>query len=486
MSSIKRNLGWLLFSQMATWGVSVLILIVGPRVLGDTAFGQMSFAMIYVGFFELVALFGTATYLMKTVARDTASVGHYVFNTLVMKLFLTGLLIVMAIGLAQVLGYPSQTVQLIAIYCLGMLFNSLNSVLVGGLQGLQRMGGPAMWEVARSYVGGVFGLIVLMRGGGIVAYATVFNLALLIPLVANFINLWPELRKSLDVDLALWRRVLAGGVPFFVWSALLVFYGTIDIPMLQAFAGNEAVGWYSLAYRWVSMPAFFAASVATAFFPALSAEHGQISDAFTKMANRALQLVLFVATPAAIGIALISSDFLTLLYGTEFQQAVPLMRILALHVPIVGMDIVLGVVVVAADRQRQWVGVAVVAAIFNPLINLVAIPAAESRFGNGAIGAAATTVATELIVMVGAVVLRPAGVLDRATTQMLGRIVLASVVMVPVVLILGSAPLGVKVLAGGVAYAIASVALRTISISEIRGWGSRLPIPRQHSSGVSP
>jgi len=144
MNLIKRNLGWLLLSQAATWGMSVLLLLVAPRKLGGDAFGQISFAMVYVSFFELVALFGTATYIMKHIARDTESLGRYVFNTLVMKLLVTSFLIAAAIGLAVVLGYERQTVLLIGAYCIGMLFNAMNSALAGGLQGVQRMGRPAL------------------------------------------------------------------------------------------------------------------------------------------------------------------------------------------------------------------------------------------------------------------------------------------------------------------------------------------------------
>jgi O-antigen/teichoic acid export membrane protein len=146
------------------------------------------------------------------------------------------------------------------------------------------------------------------------------------------------------------------------------------------------------------------------------------------------------------------------------------MQILALQIPIISMDIVLGTVIIAADRQRQWVIVGLVAAIFNPLLNIVAIPASQSLFGNAAIGAATVTVVTELILMAGALILRPAGVLDGATASMLLRISLASAAMIPVVLALGSAPLAAKVGVGIVIYGVASLALRTTSLQEVRSF----------------
>src|SRR5262249_51620450 len=150
MNVIKRNLGWLLLSQAATWICSVAILLIAPRKLGDNAFGQLSFAIVYVSFFELVALFGSGGFLMKEIARDTTSLARYVLNTLVMKVLLTLALIAVAIGLAIALGYPSDIVMLIGAYCIGMLFNSLNNAIAGGLQGIEEMGRPAMWDVVRA------------------------------------------------------------------------------------------------------------------------------------------------------------------------------------------------------------------------------------------------------------------------------------------------------------------------------------------------
>jgi O-antigen/teichoic acid export membrane protein len=475
MNVIKRNVTWLLLSQALTAGLSVAVLLLVPRHYGDEAFGRLAFAGVYVSFFELVAMLGTGAYVAKEVARDTSTVARYVVNTLVMKVLVSAALIAAALGVAALAGFPQETVLLIAVACVSMLFNVLNSAIVGGLNGLQRMRGPALWDVARAYVGGGLGLVVLFNGGSLLAFATVYALAAAIPLIANGVSLLPQFRSHETIDLGLWRSIVIGGVPFFIWSALLVVYGTIDIPLLEAFSGSETVGWYTLAYRWVGLPAFFAASVGTAFFPALSADSVRLPYEFVRKANRALHFVALIATPAALGIALTASGFIDLLYGPEFRQVVPLMWILAAHIPIVGIDIVLGSVVVAADRQKQWVIVGVVAAIFNPLVNLAVIPLSEQWFGNGAIGAAVVTVVTELILLAGALRLRPAGVLDGATARLLGRIVVASLTMVPVLLVLRPAPLGVQIVAGIAVYGLASLAFGTVSLHDVRAWTSRRP-----------
>jgi O-antigen/teichoic acid export membrane protein len=482
---IRRNLGWLLVSQFSTWGLSIFLLLVVPHKLGDAAFGQLSFAMVYVGFFELVALFGTATFLMKVVSRDNEAVGKYVFNALVLKVLVASTLVALAIGLAVALDFDSEIIVLICCCCIGMFLNTLNNGFVGGLQGLQRMRGPAVADVLRAYVAGLVGLAILFNGGTLPMFTLTGNLAAIIPLALNAKFIWPHLREHCKIDIATWKHILRGGLPFFIWSALATFYGTIDIPLLHAFSGDETVGWYALAYRWVGMPIFFASVVGTAFLPALSAEMLVLKESFARLANRALHLVMLVATPAAVGIALIAKDFLAMLYGTEFAQTAPIMQVLALQIPVVSMDIILGTVVIAADRQRKWVIVGLIAAIFNPILNIAALPLTQNLFDNAAIGAAAVTVLTELILMVGGLMLRPAGVLDRATTSMLLRIIAASAAMVPVVLALGSTPLLVRVIAGAVTYGIASIILRTISPQDFRDVAFGSPQLEEQPTGVA-
>ncbi len=463
---------WLFLSQAATWSISLVMLIVAPRRLGDVDFGRFNLAFTFVGFFGLVALLGTNTFIVKSTARDASRVGAYVFNALIMKVLLVAALSAAAVGVAHLVGYADETILIVGVACLGMALSTLNDAFVAGLQGEQRMARPAVWAAVQEYVSCGAALAVLAAHKGVVAYALAMTAAGLLPLIANGIQFWPRLRTGLAIDLSLWKVIALGGLPFLLWNGVLLIYGSIDIPLLSAMANNATVGWYTLAYKWISLPAFFASIVVTAFLPSLSAHGAEVSAEFITMANRALRLVGFIGAPIATGIALVAYDVITMLhYPSGFIHAAPLMRILALHIPIVGVDMVLGIVLIASDRQKQWVTVGCLAAILNPLLNLVAIPMSIKIFGNGAIGASIITVVTELFMMVGAIYLRPRGVLDRATTRFLLRCALASLPMIPAVMACTGAWLPAKIAVGAALYALSSLALRTVSVREVHRTG---------------
>ncbi len=479
---------WLFLSQMATWAISVIMLVMVPRSLGDADFGRTEFAFAFVGYFGLMAGLGTNTFIVKTTARDPSRLGFHVFNALLMKVLLVALLSAAAVGLAQALRFPGETIVIIAVACIGMACSTLNDTLGAGLQGEQRMGRPAAWVVVREYVSSGAALAVLAAHKGVLAYALALCCSNVIPVVPNAVQLWPRLREGIHVDLRLWKTLVLGGLPFLLWSGVLLIYGSIDIPMLAAMAGNATVGWYILAYKWVGLPTFVASIVVTAALPSLSAHGVEISPAFITMANRALRLVLFVGAPIATGIALVADDVLAVLhYHSGFSHAVPLMRILALHIPVVGMDMVLGTVLIASDRQKQWVIVGCLAAILNPLLNLIAIPMSIRIFGNGAIGASVITIATELFMMVGAIYLRPRGILDRATLGFLFRCVAASLPMIPGVLLCGGLWLPVKIAVGVAIYSLTSLVLRTASLRDVHRSGLQvLDLVRLRSISTTP
>ena len=77
----------------------------------------------------------------------------------------------------------------------------------------------------------------------------------------------------------------------------------------------------------------------------------------------------------------------------------PVLAILGLCIPAMYMNIMLGQVLIAMQRQTIWTGVMAVTTVVNPLLNLALIPMTQHRYGNGAIGAAISLLLTEIVVV---------------------------------------------------------------------------------------
>jgi O-antigen/teichoic acid export membrane protein len=245
-------------------------------------------------------------------------------------------------------------------------------------------------------------------------------------------------------------------------------YGTIDIPILGSLTNETQVGWYSLAYRWVTIPTFIATAAITAYFPRFSAHGRPITEEFPRLVNECNRLVLLVSIPAAVGLAMVADSLIHDLYDPEFGPTIVLIQILAIHVPIAAMDTVLGSALVASNRLRKYVYVSVVAAALNPIACFALIPWTDDRYGNGAIGAAIATVGTELFILVGALMLRSPGVLDLRASWNAVRIVAAGLTIIPVLLVADPLPLGVRIVLGVATYGVAIIAFRAVTGDDLR------------------
>lgn len=470
MSPLHRNILWLFVSQIATWMISIVLLILAPSRLGSEDFGRASFVLAFVGFFGLVGSLGSYQYLVKRIARDQREVGRLVVDGIQLKLILGLLLAVVALTLAWVLSYSGEVLLLIGIGSALMIAGLLNEILIAGLAGMERMTGNAFWATVQVYVGSAFTIVVLLSTHSLVLYTLAIGVAVFVPLTANFMRLRPFLDRRSPRAKGSHRAIFLGGLPFVVLSGLNLIYGTIDVPILDSISGNTTVGWYTLAYRWIGMPIFITTIVTTAFLPSLSEMAGRASHMeFTQLTNRAIRLVLFVSIPASVGLIFVSPDILHLLYDSEYNRSIVLMRILSIHIPIAAMDTVLATALIASDRQNRYLIVALAAAIINPPLVVLMIHLAENRYGNGAIGAAIVTVLTEVFIMVGALKLRSKGVIDRHTVAFVARCLLGIGAMSLVLAIASDLHLFLKVAAGGVAYGLASLALGTVSFSRVKG-----------------
>jgi O-antigen/teichoic acid export membrane protein len=468
VSVIGRNIFWLLASQLATWSATLVSLIIVPDQLGSSDFGAFSFASGYVMFFTLAAGLGASTFLARAVARDHELVGPYVWNAVLQKVVLWVLLSALAIGVAILFGNRGTTLLLIAILCGGMLFFIVNEVFGGTLAGLQWMARPAMWLVVQVYFQTIFSVLVLVLGWGVVAFAIVMALGPAIPMVATGAILRPLVRGHRQVDWGIWRLLVVGGFPILVLAAFNVIYGTIDVPILHNIAGDEPVGWYALAYKWVGIPTFITTAVAAAFFPAFSRHGKPMTPEFPRLVNQSAYVVLAVTVPASAGIALVADDLIRLVYRPEFDPTIVLVQILAFMVPIAALDTIMANALIASDRMNRYIWVSASAAAVNPFAVVFAINLTDERYGNGAIGAAVVTVGTELWILIGALLMRSPGVLDARMAVRIGRILLAVGVMSGAVLLVKDAPVVLQVAVGIVAYGAAALAFRVVTLREVR------------------
>jgi O-antigen/teichoic acid export membrane protein len=469
---VVRNIVALGGSQVVTMVCTGILVALLPRYLGDIDSGRWALASFMILLLGLLTDCGTSSFLAKEVARldSHETVATYTLNALIFRLPLALTVCLLGIIFVNLAGYDHTTKSVFYAFLPAIPLSSITQLLSASLAGLQRMR-PAAWVAVISRVTYALIVLLLMRMNyGVVQAALATNVSILIGLFCIAPYALNNLGTHARINLQLAKAIFLGGLPFLTWQIALVAYGQIDILLLSFLSTSAAVGWYSLAYQIVLIPAFVPTILTTALFPRLSRLAREDMALFIKTARKAFALLFVCVSPISIGTFVIAHDLISFLhYPSEFHHSVILIRILALHMPSVAVTTLLGVCLITSDRQKRWALVGIEAAILNVTINLLAIPISDRLFQNAAIGAAISTDITELFMLLSAFFLLPRGFWSREELSTALRCLLATAIMALVVFkTLQYTNLPMAVVTGAVAYVCLSLTLGIIKADDLR------------------
>ncbi len=417
-------------SQLVTWTLSWILLIILPRYLGDAQFGKLFFAISYGTIFSTLINLGVNTFLVREVAvlhpepgmrefeieRRHAGLRALLGNVFTLKVVLAAAVFAIQSALIFFLPYDAATREAVLIVGLGTCLGAITQSLGGAFQGLEDMLVPNVALIAEKTIVTAGCALLLWRGQALVAVCWVHTVAAVVSFAVSLSWLTRRERFGFAWDGPLLRRIFIGGLPFLIWVVFGEIYMRIDVLMLSVMTSDAVVGWYGAATRLYGTLLFIPNILTTSIFPAMMRMGSTSEDdaAFSRASERLMNLLLFSAIPVSAGAIAVADPLVRLLYGAgPFEHAGPNLQILGVSILLVSIDVVLGTALIARGREVPWAGMAIAAAIFNPLVNLWAIPLSARLWGNGGIGASAATALTELLMMFGALWLMPRGVFSR-------------------------------------------------------------------------
>jgi len=464
-------------TQILTWALSWVLLVALPRFLGDAGFGKLFFAISYGTIFSTLINLGMNTYLTKQVAvtrEDDRVMGTELKaltdNILTLKLVLALAVYLLQSAIIFMLPYDAETRVTVLIIGAATAVGSLILTASGIFQGLEKLLAPSIGLVAEKIVTTTVCVVLLFRGCGLLTVAWVYLGAAFLNAVIVFAFLQRRIPFCPAWDPPIIRKVFIGGLPFLIWVIFGEIYVRIDVFMLSLMTSAAVVGWYGAAFRVYGTLLFVPHILNTAVFPAL-ARMGSQENAeadFARATERLFGYLMAVAVPIAVGTILIADPFLLLLYGAgSFQNAGIPLKIFGLSILLVCVDVLLGSALIAKGKEKAWSLMAIAAAVFNPAMNFWMIPLTHQRYGNGGIGAAAATFLTEALMMIGALVLLPSGVLSRRSISSAVRAIGAALGMALILSIWPWKSIFIVIPAGAVAYVLLALLFRVVPPSDI-------------------
>jgi O-antigen/teichoic acid export membrane protein len=416
------------------------------RRLGAEMFGVMTFGQAVVLYFNHLAACGTDLTGIREIAADPTRARTLAPSILFVRtLVALGLFAVLSAGAMALL--PPLEAAVVALFAATLFGHGPNAKFV--LVGLSRPG-PVAWS----------------RGAGELLYAVlVFAFVrerhdvVWVPWAqalgdigsAVLMLFWLRrmgFKMPVELDWSVARPLLTRSFPLVLNILLGLLIFNCDLLVLKYFRGNATVGWYSASYQLISFLINMAWAYSHSLLPALTTAPRDTGER-QALYQTSLAQSFAVSLPIAVGGALLAGPLIALVFGPQYEASGAPLALLVSSVPFMVYKDVAMVAMIVSGRERAVLRMTAVAVVFNLVANLLVIP----RYGM--VGAACTTLATEVLrALLAAAYVRRDG-FALASPKRFARSALAGLAMAAALLLVDVRAVGLAVPLGALVYAAA-------------------------------
>jgi O-antigen/teichoic acid export membrane protein len=396
---VAQNTAFPIVAALVNKALDLCFAVVTFRVLGPADVGTYVWIGLIVGYLDILLSFGMNTWLTRELARRPGELSIHLGNVLAVRggLWLAVMLVPIGLAgpLAGTLDITPDVALALMLLGLAMAPSGVAAALSAAFQAYERMEYPAAVTVITTVLKIALGLLALGLGYGFVGLAGValivncVTLAILGLLFASLVG-WPRLHFAPGKGFAIARDAY----PYMLNNFLASLFFRLDGLLLRPLAGDAALGWYNAGYRVIDGLNLLPAHLTLALFPMLAREAESDRTRLARVYKRALKLLILIALPTSVGIALVAEPLLGLLAGSAYlPEAGWALQVLIWFLPFSFVNGVTQYVLIAVGYRRLLTAAFVVATLFNLGANLVLIP----RFGY--LAAAAVTVLSEIVLL---------------------------------------------------------------------------------------
>lgn len=401
--AVIHNTGWLFADKALRMAGGVVVGAWMARYLGPSQFGEIAYVLAFVAIFSVIAQLGLDSVAVRDMAQNEADSPEILGTVLRMRVVAGFLAWASAIAAMKVLRpADSQALLLTAISGTSLVFQAVDTVDLW----FQSKTQSKRTVVSKSYaylaaIALKVMLIVVRAPLVAFVFVGVVELAISAAILRWSYQRYPTtLRWRWDRQRA--ATLLRECAPFLFAGLAVLIYMRIDQLMLRDMVGEHELGLYSAALPLSTALHFIPMALCTSIAPTMARLRLRDIEAHERAVGQLFSAMWWIMIPLATFVAALSPQIVSLLYGSAYAAAAPM---LAVHV-FAGVPVALGVAqsVWIVNEGRNMISLyrTVIGAICNIGLNVLLIP----RFG-GLGAAVATVVAQTAAAVVSNVVLAP-------------------------------------------------------------------------------
>lgn len=466
-TSMTKNSFYSLSSTLVQKVLTFVYFIIVARYFGPEDQGRYSAALAFAALFSVLIDIGMSAALTRETAREPQKAGSLVSQMFLYRITFGIVVYGVTVLLAYAFHYSPELITFIYITAFAAVIDVICTSCWAVFRGFQNLKYEAY--------GGILAIAVMVILGtlAMVLHLPLIYLvyAVLAGSSANFLYvlmliLWRcKLPILLRPDWVLLKRLFFISLPFAGAAIFSRVYTFSDVVILTRASGEAYAGWYSAASKIVLALNTIPAAISASIYPAMSEYFTTLPHRLGKTYARATTFLLMIAIPSAVGLSLLSQEIVLTFYSDAYLPTAAVLSVLSLALIFCFLSFPVSSLLAASDQQIKNTILFGVAAAVNVGLNIVLSKQYQ------AVGTAYASAATYFVLFLGGFVWIRAYWKEyaRELFEVFWKVCASAAVMALALFILrGRLPLGVNIILGCGVYAGMLVAVRMISLDEIK------------------
>lgn len=371
-----KSLAWPFAEKILRLFLGTALTLLIARQIGPEEFG--TFSTIFAGYMLFGALAGLG---LKDVVIDEISSARtaprMVLSTASAIVFAASLVLSLAFVVLIKLIYPGYGTEFWVAFILSaiLLLKGLE-VLLWGLEAHAELRSIALSHQISIIASAIGKIAILLIGATVISFAAVTTFEFLVLFAAAVLF---ARRRGLTLSVGAFRLEYADALlkrswPLAASSLAVIGYFYVDQIIIALLMDVESVGIYAAASR-ISQQLYMLPTVlVAAYYPRLTHIHTQSPKKFDE-GFKILSVVLITLAIILSGATLLLSDpVLGLILGSQFDETAPILKLHALGLVLVSLNVISGRWYVMQGLQKLTLVRQLLTAVLNVILNLLLIP----------------------------------------------------------------------------------------------------------------
>lgn len=371
-----KSTGWSLVSRFLSMVVSFLATTYIARNLGPLNYGQLSYAVSFVGLFAFIASLGIDNVLYRELIKNPTKNNSLLGTAFILKI-LAGVVAALICGVTALFVVENDVSKILVFILTGTFILNSFQIINHEFQATVASKYPSIITIYVTTILNILKILTVYFHKGVIYLSLILLLESILYAIlyvyiyhhraGGHISRWtwdPRTAKSLLYD----------SWPLMFSTAFALIYSRIDQVFIKHMLDVQSVGVYDAAVRiaevWYILPGI----IITALFPAIiNAKKTSASMYYTRL-KRLGMLLIVLATCISFPVTLFAQQIMNTLYGSGFAGGIVILQIYVWAT----LGIFLGALVtnyLLAENERVVLFfTSLVPMILNVILNILWIP----------------------------------------------------------------------------------------------------------------